>query len=498
MSDRTQSGKVDMLVLADEARWYDSNQFTGQIYRMELLGRLSTGKIDQAQLGTSVPIFEGVSDQDALASASERLKVIRKGCFRITVAASDAAADLAKAFRVKGSGSGNALVLADRGRSLYAEDSRTLTVAPSDPTAPLCGYVSEVTTIGTSADGEGYAILDADWALAMVSSADDDIGDQVIGIQSRDFRGLIDTGNFFSFADQFHKLPALNADTTLIADSSGGTASAAIAAGTNIDTIGGSLTGTLDNTLADIGDTTMADGSATINKNFKEIQAELVTQRALNTVLLNAVASLAKALNGAIGKNLQWEVGGTNMTTALVTRAAGGGITLTTAGADNDQAYIRAHQDSGVSVLESIAFSTAKGLRVTWTVETGASVAAILLWAGLKIDETDPTVATDADQAFFRFSTDDSDTNWECVHSISGTDDTDDSGIALAVSTVYRLAVDIDANRVPRFYINDVLVATGGALTSVTTLKPVCGVQALTGAAKAITIRSVSISQSHN
>lgn len=81
-----------------------------------------------------------------------------------------------------------------------------------------------------------------------------------------------------------------------LTDSTTGVAATTLAACTNIDTIGGTLTGTLDNTLADIGNTTSSDGSAAVNKNFKEIQAELVTQKALNTAVVNAIASLAAQL----------------------------------------------------------------------------------------------------------------------------------------------------------------------------------------------------------
>ena len=55
----------------------------------------------------------------------------------------------------------------------------------------------------------------------------------------------------------------------------------------------GTLTGTLDQTLADIGNTTSADGSATINKNFKEFQDEL-------TKLLADVELIRVAVNAII------------------------------------------------------------------------------------------------------------------------------------------------------------------------------------------------------
>lgn len=55
----------------------------------------------------------------------------------------------------------------------------------------------------------------------------------------------------------------------------------------------GTLTGTVDNILADIGDTTSVDGSAAVNKNFKEIQDEV-------TKLIADIASIRTAVNAVI------------------------------------------------------------------------------------------------------------------------------------------------------------------------------------------------------
>jgi len=76
-----------------------------------------------------------------------------------------------------------------------------------------------------------------------------------------------------------------------------GTANISPAAETNIDTIGGTLTGTLDNTLADVNGSWDATAIATINKNFKELQSELITQRALNAVLIDNCKTFATELN---------------------------------------------------------------------------------------------------------------------------------------------------------------------------------------------------------
>jgi hypothetical protein len=84
-----------------------------------------------------------------------------------------------------------------------------------------------------------------------------------------------------------------------ITDSSGGAASTTIAAATNTDALTDSTGGTANTTLAAVGATNAGDVSGAINDNFADLAAQLVKQRALNTVLTNAVASLAAELNKA-------------------------------------------------------------------------------------------------------------------------------------------------------------------------------------------------------
>jgi hypothetical protein len=84
-----------------------------------------------------------------------------------------------------------------------------------------------------------------------------------------------------------------------ITDNSGGAASTTIAAATNTDALTDSTGGSANTTLAAVGATNASDVSGAINDNFADIAAQLVKQRALNTVLVNAVASLAAELNKA-------------------------------------------------------------------------------------------------------------------------------------------------------------------------------------------------------
>lgn len=191
-------------------------------------------------------------------------------------------------------------------------------------------------------------------------------------------------------------------------------------------------------------------------------------------------------LNASVGiaANTNFEILGTNASDDDVTFSATiGGIQLQTDGGDNDQVIVLPHLDSNQSAWTGIKWGTEN--QVVWecAIRTDASVAAILIWAGLKLTNT-PTIATDDDQVFFRFSTDDSNTTWRCISSVGGTDTNTDSGVTVSASTTYKLKIAIDADRKAQFSINGAVVHTTGALTNDVDLIPYVGVQALTGAAK--------------
>ncbi len=194
--------------------------------------------------------------------------------------------------------------------------------------------------------------------------------------------------------------------------------------------------------------------------------------------------------------NKDFEILGTNATADDVTfSATNAGILLTTDGGDNDQIIILPHLDTNQTAWASVLWGTEN--QVIWesVLTTGDDIATgLLLWAGLKLTN-DPTVATDDDQVYFRFSTDDSDTNWEIVSSIADTDTTADSGVAVAASTQYKLRIEIDSNRKALFYINDVKVYTTAALTNDVDLIPYVGIQALSGTAEFLTVHYEKISR---
>ena len=183
----------------------------------------------------------------------------------------------------------------------------------------------------------------------------------------------------------------------------------------------------------------------------------------------------------------EYEVQGVNAVSAGTGLNPDGGVTCTTAGADGDEIILAPHQDASQSGWKSTNWPTNKELVWECDISTGLSVASMIFWAGLKLTSTEVT-ATDADQVFFRYEDDVAAGNIQAVSSIGGVDDEHDTGVAVAVSTRYRLRITIDASRAARFYVNGVLVETSGALTDAKTLIPFIGVAADGAAAAAILV----------
>lgn len=198
-----------------------------------------------------------------------------------------------------------------------------------------------------------------------------------------------------------------------------------------------------------------------------------------------------------LDKSADFEILGTNMTSALVTFTSGGGITLTTAGAATDSAILLPHLDTDLSPWTAAAWNTDRELSFRARIETDALIADETIWAGFKLTNT-ATTATDNDQVMFRFKDDASSGVWQAISSDddrSGTatdDDVTATSGAVAISTAYDLLIQLDGNRVPRFYINGVLKATGLALNSNITLIPYIGILSDTSAtAKVLKVRSL-------
>lgn len=190
-----------------------------------------------------------------------------------------------------------------------------------------------------------------------------------------------------------------------------------------------------------------------------------------------------------------FEVQGTNGASALSTFSAEGGITFTTDTGANDQMVLVPHQDANQSAWGTVTWGTDKSVRWECDITIGGTITGMIVWAGLKLT-LDPTVATDNDQAFFRYQNGVNSGKWQAVSSIDGTDDAHDAGVTVVASTRYHLVVEIDSSRIAKFYINGTLVETSAALKDATDLVPFIGVQATgAGAARAITLHSQAISR---
>jgi len=186
-------------------------------------------------------------------------------------------------------------------------------------------------------------------------------------------------------------------------------------------------------------------------------------------------------LNASVGItfNVDFEILGTNAAEAdVVWGTTVGGLELKTHGADNDQVIVLPHLDTLQTGWTNVLWGTENQIIWEAVIKTSDVTTGILIWAGLKLT-SDPTVATDDDQAYFRFSTDDADTNWEIVNSIGGTDTTSDSGVAVSASTIYYFRIEIDADRQAHYFIDNKEVYRSAAMTDDIDLIPYVGVQCL-------------------
>ena len=277
------------------------------------------------------------------------------------------------------------------------------------------------------------------------------------------------------------------------------------------------------------GNVTDSSVHSSANKDVRRYYLEEYWKRrpALNAVLNTAFsdADATAAANTAIRlaekvANKDFQVLGTSMTTALCTfDTTRAGIIITTAGTDENQAIIAPHLDTNQTSWQTVPWGTEN--QVTWecTVTTAASIADIKLWAGLKLTN-DQLIATDDDQAYFKFQTDA--TNSEAftdftllhfVHSIADTDYISALPITVAADTEYHLKIVIDSNRKAAIYVNGIQYnitstsgSTGGtavttgtgktaALTDDVDFIPYIGVETGAGSAKALKVHWQAISR---
>ncbi len=167
-----------------------------------------------------------------------------------------------------------------------------------------------------------------------------------------------------------------------------------------------------------------------------------------------------------------WEIQGLNVTSALSTYNPEGGITIATNGAPSDYAILTPQDDTKQSGWAQYTWGTDQETHFETVIKTGAALTTCILFIGLKLTAV-YTVATDADQIYF-MTTDAG--AWTCIDEATSASVSTTTPVTPTVSTVYRLRIDIDANRVARMYINDILVRISQTLTTAIDLIPYVGV----------------------
>ena len=173
------------------------------------------------------------------------------------------------------------------------------------------------------------------------------------------------------------------------------------------------------------------------------------------------LASTTEATNTPV--NRSFEILGTNHTSALATYSATvAGMTITTAGADQDQSIVLPHLDTKQTAWTGTKWGTENQVHWECGIRTSSAIDNQKIWAGLKLTN-DQLPQTDANQAYFYFATDA--TNGQAlstytplyfIYSIAGTDYLTNTGITVAASTNYHLKIKFDSDRKMEIFVNGV------------------------------------------
>ena len=236
------------------------------------------------------------------------------------------------------------------------------------------------------------------------------------------------------------------------------------------------------------------------------------------------LASTTESTNTPVSR--QFEILGTNHTSALATFSSTvAGMTITTAGADQDRMIVAPHLDTKQGAWSGVKWGTENQVHWECSIRTSSAIDNQWIWAGLKKTNV-VELATDTEQAFFTFGTDadnsgqafDDFTKLHFVHSIGGTDYISVLPITVAASTNYHLKVVFDSSRKVTIYVNGIQYnvtstsgSTGGtavtavqpgtvatksaAITDDVDLIPYIGIEANDGAAAALDVQFEAISR---
>lgn len=231
-------------------------------------------------------------------------------------------------------------------------------------------------------------------------------------------------------------------------------------------------------------------------------QCPLINADVLITDTNPTLAQMALRLRANRNFEVVENTGATAVASADVAFSARGGIRLTSKTTANDAIVLRPHLDTTQTAWGAAsAFLSQQSPRA----ETQVSLVAITTCVarfGLFEDVAQPADtgvagAGSDDNAAFIYFDEDTSANWQCVINVGGTDTVYDSGVAVAAATEYRLSIHVDSSRIPRFYINGVLVATGTALTTAVSLVPMVSIATDTTAAKSLDVRYIRAGTAH-
>jgi hypothetical protein len=148
-----------------------------------------------------------------------------------------------------------------------------------------------------------------------------------------------------------------------------------------------------------------------------------------------------------------FEVLGTNGSSDDVTYNAEGGILLTTDGADGDGVIILPHLDANQSPWTRFTWGTDNETEWECWFKMGAAVTSRIVWAGLKLTNTD-VIGTDDDSAFIRYEDGVNDEKWQSNVSVADTDNTVDTGIVGVADQFMHVRIVFDAAEVCHIYVN--------------------------------------------
>ena len=177
---------------------------------------------------------------------------------------------------------------------------------------------------------------------------------------------------------------------------------------------------------------------------------------------------------------------GANESSDDVTINAEGGVLLTTDGGDGDGLILLPHLDGNQSGWQQFKWGTDNETHWECQIKMGSAVTTRIVWAGLKLTNTD-VIATDVDSAYFLYEDGVNSGKWQSNVTVGGTDNTVDTGIVGVANQFMHFKVVLDSAEVAHLFINGREVQAVSFSGNTADLIPYIAVEA-DGAAAAATL----------